>query len=304
MPVMVLALVLAASAAIAGEDELASIVVQEWGVMTLGSSGTVVSSSPGNVPLFPIGDDATDIDGYAVRAPVLYFNGALFTGTVTVRTDNGSIFDIYPPVADEFRTHSSVTWQCAVSLDSIDEYPDYRGMAPGEWNYENWRVDPANTISTEDGWRDKFLYYETAPETIDFLPYSSAMESVCDEYRDLPVLVIKRSSEGVFYAESTLNHLVCGGSVDYADITPDEISNVLFGWSCGILEPEQYEALWRTWSGWILYDHSAEEAYRNGMVVYMLPQDLCSRISTIHVDPEEAPYPVDLRRCILVALPL
>ena len=140
-----------------GADELPHIVVQEWGVITWSDGDPVVSSTPGTPVLFPIGPGDTDSDGFAVRAPVLYFNGPEFTGSVTVRTDNGAIFDIYPPVEDENRTHSSVMWQCSFSNQRVDEYPDYRGMAPGEWNYDLWRVDPALTISGYQGWQDKFL---------------------------------------------------------------------------------------------------------------------------------------------------
>jgi len=285
-------------------DELPHILVQEWGVITWDGEDPVVSSAPEDQILFPIGPGDTDPEGYAVRAPVLYFNGPEFTGTVTVSTDNGSIFDIYPSVLDENRTHSSVVWNCSFSNQQVEAYGDYRGMAPGEWNYELWRIDPALTITCENGWQDKFLYYETAPETVDFLPYLPGAESVCDEYQDIPALVIKRRSDGVFFSECTLSELVYGGDLNYADVSPDALMNVLYGWSAGILEPEQMDALWRTWSSWILYNHSGQRLYENGMILYLVPEDLTRRISTITVEPEETEFPVDLHRYLLVALPL
>lgn len=285
-------------------DELPHISVQEWGVITWNDEDPVVTSTPENQVLFPTGPVVTDPDGYAVRAPVLYFNGPEFSGTVTVRTDNGAIFDIYPSVLDGNRTHSSVSWTCSFSNERIEEYGDYRGMAPGEWNYQMWRVDPALTITDALNWQDKFLYYETAPETVDFLPYLPQTESVCEEYRDLQALVIKRRADGVFFSECTLGELVYGGDMEYIAISPDGVMRVLFDWSVGILEPEQMDALWRTWSSWILFDNSGERLYGNGMVLYLVPDELTQRISTITVEPDETDYPVDLYRYLLVALPL
>lgn len=285
-------------------DELPHITVQEWGVITWSGDDPVVSSTPETPFSLQIGPFPTDPDGYAVRAPVLYFNGPEFTGTVTVQTDNGAIFDIYPPVENENRTHSSVTWSCGFSNQRIEKFPDPHGTAPGEWNYELWRVDPALTITGEDGWQDKFLYYETAPETVGFLPYTRDMESICEEYRSVEALVIKNNPEGIFSAECTLEDLVYGGVMEYAEINHDEVLNLLFSWSVNLLEPEQMDALWNTWSSWILVDHAIEGACENGMILYLLPAELAVRISTIEVQPDEVDYPVDIYRYLLVALPL
>ncbi|HOP26144.1 MAG TPA: hypothetical protein PLM22_03080 [Candidatus Sabulitectum sp.] len=286
------------------EDILPQIVVQEWGVVTWINGDPVLTSAPEVPEVFPIGSDDIDYGDYAVRAPVLYFNGPEFSGAVTVATDNGAIFDIYPAVDDHLRSHSSVTWECSVSLDRIEEYPRGLEVSPGQWNYDLWRVDPAMTVSMANGWHDKFLYYETAPETMDFLPYTPGAESVCDEYSDWPVLVIKRRTDGVFFSSTTLGTLVYGGDMEYQDITPDDVMRVLLDWSADTLEPEQYQALWNTWSSWILYDHSSQREYSSGMVLLQVPEELAGIISTISVEPVEAPYPVELRRYILVALPL
>jgi hypothetical protein len=301
--VFVLSVALMAQVSFA-EDVLPQIVVQEWGVVTWTDGDPVFTSAPDVPEVFPIGSDQIDAGGYAVRAPVLYFNGPEFSGTVTVSTDNGAVFDIYPAVDDHLRTHSSVTWECSVSLDRIEEYPRDLDASPGQWNYDLWSVEPAMTVSMQGGWRDKFLYYETAPETMDFLPYTPGAESVCAEYSDWPALVIKRRADGVFYSSTTLGTLVYGGDMEYLDMVPDHIMRVLFDWSVNILEPEQYQALWNTWSSWILYDHSSQREYASGMVILPVPEELAGRISTITVEPDETPYPVELRRYIIVALPL
>ncbi len=239
-----------------------------------------------------------------LRAPVLYFHGPAFSGTVTVKTNNGSIFDIYPSVSDEDSHYNHCTWRVDFSHSDIEEYPDFQGMAPGEWNYNLWREVYALSISRTDGWNDKFLYYETAPETTDFLPYTPGMESLCEEYMDVEALLIKERSDGVFYSHCTLRDIVYGGDMEYTDISPDDILGVLYNWSVDLIEIDEVDALWNTWSAWVLRDHMNEPAYGNGLVMYMIPAELTEKLSTISVIPDGPRYPVDVLRYLIVAMPL
>lgn len=284
-------------------DNLPHIHVQEWGVITTSGNAQIVTSSPAEpllTPYFP----SADADGHAVRAPVLYFNGPEFTGTVTVKTDNGAIFDIYPAVPDCDRTHSSVSWTASFTNDRIDAFPVNEGLAPGEWNYDMWRIEPALTVSIGSDWQDKFLYYETAPVTLDFLPYMPGAESVRDEHSELPALLFRNSADGMMYSSGTLQQIVNGDNMEFNPIDQNDVMITLYDWSVDILEPEQMEALWLTWSAWILNDHTADSAYENGMILYLVPPEITNRISTITVEPDETDYPVDLSRYILTAVPL
>lgn len=283
--------------------ELPHIHVQEWGVITISGDTPVLTSSPEEPLLIPATPDFSDQE-YATRAPVLYFNGPEFTGTVTVKTDNGAIFDIYPAVPDCDRTHSTVSWTASFSNDPAAQYPVNRGLPPGGWNYDMWRIEPALTVSIGTDWQDKFLYYETAPQTLRFLPYLSGAESVQDQYGEIPALLFKNSSDGMMFSFSTLQDVVYGNDIEFNPVDSDQIMRTLYSWSVDILEPEQTEALWRTWSSWILNDHSAQSAYDGGMVLYLMPEELTGRISTITVEPDGTDYPVDLSRYILVAVPL
>ncbi len=281
-------------------DELAHIEVQEWGVITWSGGDPVVTASSELPDSHSSGED----DVYQVRAPVIYINGPEFEGTVTVRTDNGSIFDIYPQVSNCQRTHNSVSWTASFSNERIEEYPAELGTAPGEWNYNLWRVDPALTVSIGENWTDKFLYYETAPETLDFLPWLSGAESVSDEYASIPVMVFRNGNNGAKYCICTMRDFVYGGSMEFKAIEERPLLMEIISWSAGILEPEQADAMWKTWSSWIMNDHTEEPAYRNGMVLYMIPPELTGRISSISVRPDGTGYPVDYYRCILAAIPL
>ncbi len=283
--------------------ELPHIHVQEWGVITISENVPLVTSSPEEPGLYPSFPE-TDDEGYAVRAPVLYFNGPEFTGTVTVKTDNGAIFDIYPAVPDCDRTHSTVSWTASFSNDPIDEYPMNRGLPPGGWNYDMWRVEPALTVSIGSDWQDKFLYYETAPGTLDFLPYMPGAESVLHAHAAIPALVIRNTADGGMYYSGTLQQIAYGDNTEFNRVDSDDVRRTLYSWSVDILEPEQMDALWNTWAQWILHENTSESAYANGVLLYLVPQELTQRISTITVEPDETDYPVDLSRYILVAVPL
>ena len=83
-------LVLTAVACTETERVLAPIQVHEWGVLTWNGGDPVLSGVPGTP--YPVSQPPDD-GGFLLRAPVLYFHGPAFSGTVTVKTNNGSIFD-------------------------------------------------------------------------------------------------------------------------------------------------------------------------------------------------------------------
>lgn len=288
------------------ERELAPVQVHEWGVLTWSGDNPVLSAVPGTasheslLPDHPI----TDEDGFLLRAPVLYFHGPAFSGSVTVKTDNGSIFDIYPPVPDENRNYNYCTWTADFGYEPVEEYPNFNGMAPGEWNYDLWRTNDALSISRADGWTDKFLYYETAPASTDFLPYRPGMESLCEEHMDIKALVIKNGRGGVFYSHCTLRDIVYGEDIEAKDMKSDDILRILYDWSIDVIFFEEVDALWNTWSSWVLRDHMNEPAYSNGLVMYVIPAELTEKLSTISVVPDDSHYTVDISRYLIVAMPL
>ncbi|MCK5786308.1 MAG: hypothetical protein KAH54_07095 [Candidatus Sabulitectum sp.] len=296
-------LVLTAVACTESERLLAPIQVHEWGVLTWSGNDPVFSGVPGtpSPEIAPLDDD-----GFLLRAPVLYFHGPAFSGTVTVKTNNGSIFDIYPSVPDENRDHSHCTWTVDLDYADIEEYPDFHGMAPGEWNYDLWRNVYALSISGDNGWNDKFLYYETAPATTEFLPYRPGMESLCDEYMDVKALVIRRLNDGIYFSHCTLRDVVYGGDLEYLEMTPDDILGVLYDWSLDVINVDEVDALWNTWSSWMTREYIYEQGFEESLLMYMIPAELTDRLSTVSVvpDPDGPEFPVEISRYLIVAMPL
>lgn len=282
--------------------ELATIQVNEWGVLTWNGNDPVLSAVPGT-PSPESFDPAFNGGEMLLRAPVLYFHGPAFSGTVTVETNNGSIFDIYPPVPDENRNYNHCSWTVDFDYAPVEKYPDFHGMAPGEWNYDLWRDVDALSISGPNDWNDKFLYYETAPASTDFLPYTPGTKSLCDEYKNIKAVVFKNRNGEVSYSECTLEDIVYGGDIEVKDMRPDAILDILYDWSVEVINFDEVDALWNTWSPWIVHGHMDESAYSNGFVMYMIPAELTDNLSTITVVPD-ASYPINISRYLIVAMPL
>jgi len=280
---------------------IASIQVHEWGVLTWNNNDPVLSSVPGTDPPFV---EPVDQGGMIMRAPVLYFHGPEFTGTVTVKTDNGSIFDIYPVLPDMVREDNMVSWTAKFKYAEIEEYPNFHGMVPGEWNYNLWRVDSPLSIFAADGWNDKFLYYETAPVTTSFLPYTTGQETLCEEYENIEVIIIKPDGENSFFMRCYLSDLVEGKGADTYPVTSDAIVGILYEWSAELLEFEETDALWATWSDWMSEGYKDESTYADGFVLYMIPEELTNNFSEISVETLSPSYPVNTSRFLLVAMPL
>ena len=301
---MLAAIACSDTAVVSAQRELAHIQVHEWGVLTWNGGTAVLSSVPGTpAPESDIPGLPSNQGEMLLRAPVLYFNGPAFSGTVTVKTNNGSIFDIYPAVPSQDQSNNHCTWRIDCSYTDVEEYPDFHGMAPGEWNYDLWRDVYAMTVSMSDGWSDKFLYYETAPAVADFLPYRPGMESLCEEYMYVKALVIRRLIDGVHYSHCTLRDVAYGFDLQYADMTPDAIKEVLYDWSTDVINIDEVDALWNTWSSWMLREYIYELGYDASLVIYMIPEELTENLSTISVIPD-IPFPVDISRYLLVAIPL
>ncbi len=160
-------------------DELPAILVEEWGVLTWSDGDPLLSSSPPVETPFPTVPDPLHP---AVRAPVLYFNGPEFNGTVTVRTDNGSIFDIYPPVPEEYRTHKSCTWVADFAYSRNAEYSHSRGMGPGSgtWTCGGWNTQ---WDQLPRGWYENSSTMRPLRKTPPSCPTPRA-ESVHQDYRE------------------------------------------------------------------------------------------------------------------------
>ncbi|MCK7506563.1 MAG: hypothetical protein MZV70_22555 [Desulfobacterales bacterium] len=88
-------------------------------------------------------------------------------------------------------------------------------------------------------------------------------------------------------------------------MTPDLIHRTLRQWSRNVVDIEEVDALWNTWTEWFCGEFIAGGSYPDGFVLYPVPESLLSDLSTIEVVPDgPSQYPTRVGRLILAAVPL
>ncbi len=289
----------------AEDRELPPIFVHEWGVLSWSGPDYTFSSSPG-VPL-PVSDP----DGMMMRAPVLYFHGPEFTGTVTVRTDNGLISHVYPEVSNGGIGMGSCSWTGSFGYDagnaSVRERAaliDERSSPFPHWPYHLWRTGESMTVTTSCA-IESFLYYETTPADLGFLPSLHGGQPVSEEWGQVPAIVVMRSETGLCFTECSLGDIPGPDDEAFVTMTPDLIHRALHQWSRNVIDIEEVDALWKTWMEWFSGDFIEGGNYPNGLLLYPIPESLLSNLSTIEVVPDgPSQYPTRVRRLILAAVPL
>jgi len=290
----------------AADRELMPVTIHEWGVLSWSGPGAVFSGAPETLP--PVGDG-----GALLRAPVLYFHGPEFTGTVTVTTDNGTVSAVYPEASSGGAGRESCSWYGSFGYSR----PDSRlletaaplnnpGADAGAPRFRDlWRTGQGMVCKSPCGWSEEFLYYETVPERLDFLPCLPGAEPVAARWENIPALVIRQADRGPVWTSCRLGDLADTALPEWEDMHPDKVHNVLREWSRNLIDLEEVDALWNTWTGWICHGHRDDPAYRRGMVIYPVPEELLDRISVIGAEVESpSPFPVRTRRYILAAVPL
>ena len=323
MPVLVTAALVAAlactssSTASPGGDEdkeAPHVLVHEWGVVTY---GTDYEPELLSIPDMPMIVGGTDDEEIVVRAPVVYFYGPEFEGDFTVETNGGRIIDTYP-VADHLSSDMTIAeWRGMVSdyaisrsLSDVRDAGSYEENGTGAfiWPMGSWREVQSSVVHCGDPEiEERFVYYEVA---LDGLPPSIPL---VHDRGGSPMLL------GDFDGQLLLFHLLPDGSTAtclFADpeeaaepmehwalgpVDEDALLEVLYRWADGEMELEEIDALWSTWSGWLVSGMDYGRAGGSALILYRLPPDAVEDICSLHLDTEQG-YPVDYSRFILAAM--
>lgn len=306
VPAAVLALALSTQS-FSSDRELPPIFVHEWGVLSWTGPESSFSGAPDSQSALP------DPDGMVVRAPVLYFHGPEFYGTVTVRTGNGLITHVYPEVSDGGTGSGFCSWtgSFVYGLDqasirkSAAPIEDRRGIFPiPRWPYHLWRTGESMTVETSCA-TESFLYYETSPDDCGFLPCSQGGQPIAEEWSQVPAIALSWSESGPVFAECVLGDIPGPGDDAFVPMTPDLVHRTLRLWSRNVIDIEEVDALWNTWTEWFSGGWAEGGSYPRGLLLYPIPESLLPNLSTIEVAPDgPTQFPVRVRRLILAAVPL
>ncbi len=273
--------------------------VHEWGVITATDSCATLAAHPAGQadlgPLYPPGDALVD------RAPVVYFYGPPFTGCFTVEAVSGEIVSTWPEPSA-----STATWRFSADWAERDSAPTdiltgrvHPSVVEG-WDVTGWRVPQSMTLVTEEGYVDKFIYYECTadPSVLPVRPRRIGVD-VAEGYEDMPAMLVIPS-----YAGTTILPLRAGVLESPADllrnciVEPVDMLSVLYEWSRDNVDLEEVDALWGTWKGWINVEALPAPESGRVLLVYQVPAEVLDGICTLDLTTEEG-YTVEYHRFIL-----
>lgn len=281
-----------------GGREMPVVEVHEWGVIVPSDSCADFLARPAS-PDMP--DDPFPIDEPMVdRAPVVYFYGPPFTGTFSVEASAGEVVAAWPEPST-----GTATWQFSTDWaerDSATPGTDGRVHASiiDGWDVSGWRIPQSMTLVTDEGYVDKFIYYECTadPSVLPVRPRRIGVD-VAEGYEDMPALLVIPS-----YAGTMILPLRAGALENPADllrnalVEPVDMLSVLYEWSRDNVDLEEVDALWGTWKGWINDEGLPSPESGRVMLVYQVPAEVLDDVSTLDLTTEEG-YTVEYHRFIL-----
>lgn len=239
-----------------------------------------------------------------VDAPVLWFHGPEFTGTLTVEVQNGYFSLLIPTpsaisTCDEtipvFRDEENylAVWDDLTFSHSdgmpCDRPVDREGISAEEgfqWAMPFWRDVPALTVSYEPAsYVDRFIYYECSAAHL-----FGEQDPLEDFQRGS---IVFHEEDGKLAADLVVapqNRI----RIEIA-VLDEGILEVLSGWGGDEFLDEEINALWKTWKPSLL---TRCLSYGETVVVFPLTDDQIESISTIDLRTDRG-YSVEYSRLFL-----
>ncbi len=261
----------------------------------------------------------------AVDAPVIWFHGPEFTGTLTVEVQNGffslliplpassSISDESIPVFQDEENYFAV-WQDLSFTDELsirgdipadrrgvesatdelsisgDMPADRRGVESAEegfqWAMPFWREVPALIVSYDPAsYVDRFIYYECSATNL------FEEQEPSESYQNGSLLFHEEDGElaaDLVIAPLDRIRIELG-------VSDDGILDVLADWGGNEFLNEEIEALWKTWKPSLL---TRCILYGETVVLFPLTDEQVESISTIDLQTEQG-YRVEYSRLFL-----
>lgn len=287
------------------EREYETVFVHEWGVVLIDEViPTVRGAERGYL------EENGILQPYysmTVDAPVIWFHGPEFTGTLTVKVKNGYFSLLIPlPAAvstcdDEISisrsTESSLAvWEDLSLTDEVfmpgDRPVDRRGVLEGsseegfQWAMPFWRTVPALTVEYEHAsYTDRFIYYECSASNL-------FEEREPSEHYQRGSLVF-REEDGELAADLVI--ALHNGIRFEISISDDGILDVLASWGGNEFLSEEIEALWNTWKPSLL---ARCIMYGETTVLFPLTDEQVESISTLNLETDQG-FHVEYSRLFL-----
>lgn len=265
----------------------AGLSVHEWGVVACRDTGFSMVSSPGGVHDLELED----------KAPVLHFHGEPCTADVRVNSAGGIVTAVLPEPSVGGVGSDFVVWNDLELSAGGTENP-WPGEPSWEWG---WLWSDVNALLIGTGFfRDRYLFYECTLPQPGILPYvvEGGNPSLRVEYAGVPCVLLRYREGALQLSETSLLALARRDGHTWETIeTPDRIREALSRWSEGVLEPDEFNALWETWR-----QAFTDAPLQGPHVVYRIPERVLDGFAALEVSTDGG-EPVDILRFQLAFVP-
>ncbi|MCK7506566.1 MAG: hypothetical protein MZV70_22570 [Desulfobacterales bacterium] len=215
----------------------ASLSLHEWGVVSYRDTGFSMASSPVDMQEWTLED----------KAPVLYFHGDPCRASVRVTSAGGTMTAVLPEPAMGGTGSDFVLWN---DLEISDEGTENPWPFDPAWEW-GWLWSDVQALWIGSGFfRDRYLFYECALPQPGILPYvvEGGNPSLRVEYSGVPCVLLRNHDGATQYAVTVLLALARREGHNWEPLDgPDQIREIVSSWSEGVLEPDEFNALWETW---------------------------------------------------------
>jgi hypothetical protein len=269
------------------------VLVQEWGVVEISPSACLAVGAPEG-PALPIPVDPS----YCVEAPVVWFQGADFSGTFTVRTPEGHLTVTYPvpdavetdetgrPITASWRLSASALPQVNEIVEQMEELPwapAPTSMGAFGWAAGIWREVETHFINgTESVWMERFLYYECEVEDLLGVPDGDDADWPFSGLQ-VPALVFRTGPDGQpETAACSIDGALPVGELEYHPYDPDMILESLCLWASQRMPSDKLTALVETWEERLTSVPGGEM-----LVLFPIPETYNGRISTLDLRTDQ-----------------
>jgi len=250
--------------------------VHEWGVVWFGHDRIVATADPASTWDLYSGPYTPD-EPICAEAPVVYFHGPDFTGSLRVEAVTGDFTVSYPTPSAV--TPDALVWRFSAA-SSEQQHPAEELVAERmlpRWPVESWREVPANWLVLDDGSRERFVYYETEIPASEF-PHA---RRIVEEQRVDQGMLIRPGPDGLEHMPVAARDVWTAKlSWEFEELTRERAVSTLCSWAGGQLKTPEIEALWDSWSGHL----SSGSMQGDAVLLFPVPADQVWLITSLSME--------------------
>lgn len=244
----------------------AGLSLHEWGVVSYRDTGFSMASSPVDMQEWPL----------EAKAPVIYFHGDPCTATVRVTSVGGTMTAVLPQPATGGTGSDFAVWS-DLDISAAGTENRWPGEPAWEWG---WLWSDVQALYIGSGFfRDRYLFYECSLSQPEILPYfvQGGNPSLRVEYSGVPCVLLRCHDGAPQFSVTALLALARREGHTWEPLdNPDQIREIVSSWSEGVLEPDEFDALWGTWEQ-TFTSASVHEPH----VIYRIPERVLDDFATI-----------------------